>query len=140
MGEVSETMTKKKKKGRPSLLDLQKRSLKEQQQQQVHREENLNSINTRRNPVPEQGIAADDDEDERKQKKHKLLVGLDSHHQSRTLAPNSLSFNSIPYGVDSNENVDDPEASQKRRKINVAYPGSEETVIISSHKFCLSLK
>ncbi|XP_010477316.1 PREDICTED: bromodomain-containing protein 9-like [Camelina sativa] len=39
MGEVADTMTKKKKKGRPSLLDLQKRAIKQQQlqQQQQHR-------------------------------------------------------------------------------------------------------
>lgn len=36
MGEVADTMTKKKKKGRPSLLDLQKRAIKQQQLQQQH--------------------------------------------------------------------------------------------------------
>ncbi|KAI9073395.1 hypothetical protein K1719_044628 [Acacia pycnantha] len=86
MGEVSETMTKRKKKGRPSLLDLQKRTLKKQQQHQqqqlqlqnpklINSHSDLNRRPTRRNSVhaAEEGIA-DDDDDERKQKKHKLLV------------------------------------------------------------------
>ncbi|XP_027354384.1 uncharacterized protein LOC113864634 isoform X2 [Abrus precatorius] len=90
MGEVSETMTKRKKKGRPSLLDLQKRSLKKQQQK--HRQ-NPNLTNSYSN--------VDDDDDERKQKKHKLLVGLNSHLHHPTLSP----FNS------------DPDAAHKRRKI-----------------------
>ncbi|XP_061372797.1 uncharacterized protein LOC133315232 [Gastrolobium bilobum] len=103
MGEVSETMTKKKKKGRPSLLDLQKRSLKKQQQhhQQQQQQQNPNLINSYPHAVPQ-----DDDEDERKEKKHKLLVGLNSHLRHHpTLSP----FNSFPHG--------DPDATNKRPKI-----------------------
>ncbi|TKY75332.1 Bromodomain and PHD finger-containing protein 3 [Spatholobus suberectus] len=98
MGEVSETMTKRKKKGRPSLLDLQKRSLKKEQQKQ-QQQQNPNSHSN--NVVPH-----DDDDDERKEKKHKLLVGLNSHLRHPTLLPNSQPFNS------------DPEAAVKRRKID----------------------
>uniref|UniRef100_A0A0R0K2A6 Bromo domain-containing protein n=1 Tax=Glycine max TaxID=3847 RepID=A0A0R0K2A6_SOYBN len=86
MGEVSEsTMTKRKKKGRPSLLDLQKRSLKKEQQN--HHQQRHNSTNV---------VPHDDDEDERKEKKHKLLVGLNSHLHHPTLLPNSQPFNSDP--------------------------------------------
>lgn len=133
MGEVSETMTKKKKKGRPSLLDLQKRRLRKQQQLLL---QNPNLTNSNSNPSPrrnpllrlsQDGIVGDDDDDERKQKKHKLLVGLNSHHQYSTLSPS----NSAPYGADGNDDAQDPEAiTHKRRKINVARHGSDETVII----------
>ncbi|XP_019438109.1 PREDICTED: uncharacterized protein LOC109344002 isoform X2 [Lupinus angustifolius] len=64
MGDVSDATTKKKKKGRPSLLDLQKRSLKKQQNHNSH--SNLHHQN--------------DDDDERTQKKQKLLIRLNSHH------------------------------------------------------------
>ncbi|CAL0326957.1 unnamed protein product [Lupinus luteus] len=66
MGDVSDATTKKKKKGRPSLLDLQKRSLKKQQ---IH---SLNSHSTLHHQ--------NDDDDERTQKKQKLLIRLNSHH------------------------------------------------------------
>ncbi|KAI9113206.1 hypothetical protein K1719_015731 [Acacia pycnantha] len=135
MGEVSETMTKRKKKGRPSLLDLQKRTLKKQQQHQqqqlqlqnpklINSHSDLNRRPTRRNSVhaAEEGIA-DDDDDERKQKKHKLLVGLNSHHHHSTLSR----FSSDPYGTNWNEDDHDSEDPRKRRKINVTYHGSDET-------------
>ena len=127
-------MTKKKKKGRPSLLDLQKRAIKQQQlqQQQHHRNnhddprsgpQNPNSPNSgtrskRRNPNPN-GVSSsgspwikDDDEeddDERREKKHRLLHGLNSH--SHRHSPNSQSGGS-------DLNLDEtPEASFNRRKI-----------------------
>lgn len=103
MGEVSETMTKRKKKGRPSLLDLQKRSLKKQQQQHQNHSNSTNSHSNNKNNVV---AHHDDDEDERKEKKHKLLVGLNSHLHHPTLFPNSPPFNS------------DPHAALKRRKID----------------------
>lgn len=107
MGEVSEAaMTKRKKKGRPSLLDLQKRSLKKQQKQQQHRPPNPNSSNSNV-PPPQHDY---DDDDERKDKKRKLLVGLNSHlhhHHHPTLFPNSA----------------DPDANHKRRR------GSDETPV-----------
>ncbi|KAE9609469.1 hypothetical protein Lal_00020660 [Lupinus albus] len=69
MGDVSDATTtmKKKKKGRPSLLDLHKRSLKQQ-----HLNDN-NLYNSHSNPHH-------DDDDERTQKKQKLLIRLNSHN------------------------------------------------------------
>ncbi|KAG5030496.1 hypothetical protein JHK85_014478 [Glycine max] len=101
MGEVSEsTTTKRKKKGRPSLLDLQKRSLKKEQQNhhQQRQSNNSNSANSHnnKNKTNKNAVPHDDDEDERKEKKHKLLVGLNSHLQNPTLFPNSQPFNSDP--------------------------------------------
>lgn len=127
MGEVSETMTKRKKKGRPSLLDLQKRSLKKQKQQQ-QQPQNSNLTNSYSNAVHHD----DEDDDERREKKLKLLVGLNSHLQNQhsTLFPNSFPSNSIP---DS-----DPEIAHKRRKIDPNHHGSEQTVSISI-TFSLSL-
>lgn len=145
MGEISATMTKKKKKkGRPSLLDLQKRSLKQQQQQQNPNFENPNSLiashrrSTRRNPTLNEpdwinGDDDDDDDDERKQKKHKLLLGLNSqqntnsnHHYPFSSA-NSLGPNPS-FGSDGAN----PETAQKRRKISDACLGSDDMVIIDS--------
>ncbi|XVF35824.1 hypothetical protein REPUB_Repub19eG0004000 [Reevesia pubescens] len=147
-GEVAaETMTTtKKKKGRPSLLELQKRSLKQQQQQQqqqslqqktpnlVNPNSSINSNrrSTRRNlnldggsPVTDWNADGYDDEDERQQKKHKLLLGLNSsrNHQHSPIAstPNSAS-----YGSDSNAEGDNPEAFLKRRKITTLRPGSDQ--------------
>ncbi|MED6146666.1 hypothetical protein PIB30_036638 [Stylosanthes scabra] len=120
MGEVSETMTKKKKKGRPSLLDLQKRSLKKQQQQQQEQNQRHAVSRTNKN-----GTIVDDDDDERKQKKHKLLVGLNphlnqqNHHSTAALSPSNS--NSLPSG--------DPDdaATRKRRRIDASLQGSDET-------------
>ncbi|KAJ9186334.1 hypothetical protein P3X46_001917 [Hevea brasiliensis] len=139
MGEVAATMTKKKKKkGRPSLLDLQKRSLKQQQQQQNPNFKNPNSLiasnttshrrSTRRRPNLDEpdwinGDEDDDDEDERKEKKHKLLLGLNSqqnnsnnddnnnNHHYPISSANSLGPN--PSYVSDGAN---PEAALKRRK------------------------
>ncbi|KAF5455640.1 hypothetical protein F2P56_025192 [Juglans regia] len=136
MGEVSETtitMTtqhqkkRKKKKGRPSLLDLQKRSLKQQQQQQQQQIPNpINlsphpaRLSTRRNSYPDQPewVSGSGDDDERKEKKHKLLNGLNPHPHYPTLSQNSLSFSSNPYASDSNANVEDTEAAIKRRNFS----------------------
>ena len=147
-GELAaETMTRKKKKGRPSLLELQKRSLKEQQQQhQSLQQKTPNLINpnssissnrrsTRRipnlegdSPVPDWIFGGDDDDDERQQKKHKLLLGLNSsrNHQHYPIpsGPNSAS-----YGSDSNADGEDPEASAKRHKLTTLRPGSDQMVI-----------
>ncbi|XVF63526.1 hypothetical protein PTKIN_Ptkin09bG0093800 [Pterospermum kingtungense] len=149
-GEIAaETMPRKKKKGRPSLLELQKRSLKQQQQlqeqyQQSNQQKNPNLINpissinsttrsTRRNPnidgassLPD-SIAGGDDDDERQQKKHKLLLGLNSsrdhQHYPIPSAPNS-GF----YGSDSNADGEDSEAPLKRRhELTTLVPGSDET-------------
>ncbi|XP_010428696.1 PREDICTED: uncharacterized protein LOC104713302 isoform X2 [Camelina sativa] len=101
MGEVAaaadsnnNTMTKKKKKiGRPSLLDLQKRAIKQQQQQlllqrtkpDVKKEEeelrsgfrNPNSGGAARSN--RRNFNSGDEDDERRDKKHRLLHGLNSH-------------------------------------------------------------
>ncbi|KAF8090951.1 hypothetical protein N665_0461s0036 [Sinapis alba] len=140
MGEVADTMTKKKKKGRPSLLDLQKRAIKQQQlqqQQNNHHDDprsgskNPNSPNSgtrskRRNPNPN-GVSSSDspwikddgdeeDDDERREKKHRLLHGLNSH--SHRHSPNSQSGGS-------DLNLDEtPEASFNRRKIGGGGGGS----------------
>ncbi|XP_050212848.1 uncharacterized protein LOC126664488 [Mercurialis annua] len=82
--EAGEMATKKrKKKGRPSLLDLQKRSLKlQQQQQQIPDFKNPNSLNVsstvRSNRRIPNSLNDFDDDDERAQKKHKLLLGLNN--------------------------------------------------------------
>ncbi|KAF8113690.1 hypothetical protein N665_0046s0040 [Sinapis alba] len=102
MGEVAETVTKKKK-GRPSLLDLQKRAIKQQQLQNLHDDhrsapKNPNSLNSRirskrrnpnRNRVSSDDDGEEEDDDERREKKHRLLRGLNSH--SRRYSPNSKS-------------------------------------------------
>lgn len=158
MGEIAETMTKKrKKKGRPSLLDLQKRSLKQQQlqlqqQKQQQQQQNpnfknpnsLNSFNAYASPNrrstcrnsnydgPE-WIGGEDDEDERKEKKHKLLLGLNSqqhNHHYQISSPNSLGLNL--YGSDSNAGSGNPEAGTRRRKISAVRLGSDEMVIIDA--------
>ncbi|XP_022772555.1 uncharacterized protein LOC111315236 isoform X2 [Durio zibethinus] len=145
-GEIAaETMTrKKKKKGRPSLLELQKRSLKQQQQEQQSLQQktpnlinpnfsiNSNRRSTRRNPnldgvspLPDWIAGGDDDDDERRQKKHKLLLGLNSsrNHQHYPIpsAPDSAS-----YGSDSNADGDDREASLKHRKLTTLRSGSDQ--------------
>ncbi|KAM6560877.1 hypothetical protein CsatA_030116 [Cannabis sativa] len=114
------TMTKvdkKKKKGRPSLIDLQKRFIRQQQQQQREEELQRQIENPHSNPgsshwtsnidSPE-FIAADDDDDERKEKKHKLLLGLNS--------------NSDCYNLPLKSNVDDEEdfnVDSKKRRSNL---------------------
>ncbi|XP_020246075.1 bromodomain-containing protein 2-like isoform X2 [Asparagus officinalis] len=118
MGNKRQPVEKKrKKKGRPSLLDLQKRNLRLQKQQEEHqnpiaRNPNSNSSpnsnpnlkfatrrSTRRNPNPNHNPSDDDDDgDERKQKKLKLVVR-------------------IPNGSDLVESGSDSEGSRKRRKI-----------------------
>ncbi|XP_030552676.1 uncharacterized protein LOC115756846 [Rhodamnia argentea] len=98
MGKMVEK--KRKKKGRPSLLDLQKRNLKQQQEeQQTQRHKRDNSApslsrshdpaaprrSTRRNPIPDApspGKTDDDEEDDgefsgkRREKKLKLVLKL----------------------------------------------------------------
>ncbi|KAJ6921054.1 hypothetical protein NC651_014584 [Populus alba x Populus x berolinensis] len=143
MGEIADmadTTMKKKKKGRPSLLELKKRSLKQQQQQQESPNylENPNSLNsnpvlpnrrsTRRgsNSYAPEWIDGDDDEeddedDERKEKKHKLLRGLNSqknnNQNSNTLAPSNS---------DSNAGGGNHVEGIRRRKISAVLPGSDD--------------
>ncbi|KAK3006178.1 hypothetical protein RJ639_015714 [Escallonia herrerae] len=145
MGKVAATtaaapvgdMKKKKKKGRPSLLDLQKRAVEKQQQEEqerqrrerqrdvISRSPSLSSPahrSTRRDansgyPGPEL-TAGEDDDDERKEKKVKLVVRLpqsNQHYPTPLNPPRSSSANSLSCGSDSNENQ---EAAPKKRKIN----------------------
>lgn len=139
MGETSETTMqlqkkKQKKKGRPSLLDLQKRSLKQQKQQQDPNSFNLISIPTRRsirrNPFPDEPECFSGEDDERKKKKHKLLNGLDPHPYYPTLSPNSSTLDLNPDGSYSNANIEDTEAALNRRKISVFNHGSDAVVMI----------
>ncbi|KAJ0237490.1 Bromodomain-containing protein [Hirschfeldia incana] len=99
MGEEAETVTKKKKKGRPSFLDLQKRAIKQQQLQNLHHDDrsrsapkNPNSLSSgsrskRRNPNRNRVSSDDDgeeeDDNERREKKHRLVRGLNSHSRRR---------------------------------------------------------
>ncbi|KAJ6684607.1 BROMODOMAIN CONTAINING PROTEIN [Salix purpurea] len=144
MGEVADpTMKKKKKKGRPSLLELQKRSLKQQQLQQTTpiSLKNPNSPNSnpalpnrrssRRssNSYAPEWIDGDDDEDddeddERKEKKHKLLRGLNSQKNNNQNS-NSLSPSSFK-GSDSNAGGGNQEDGIRRRKISAVRLGSDD--------------
>ncbi|KAM1500470.1 hypothetical protein PS1_023432 [Malus domestica] len=116
----------KKKKGRPSLLDLQKRALLQQQQQDQC--PNPRRLSTRRNPTPldssppSNSLADADDDDERAKKKHKPLLGFNPN-STPTLSP----FNSGAYGSDSNAGGEDPEAALK---ISTVHHGSNHMVII----------
>ncbi|KAK2660900.1 hypothetical protein Ddye_007433 [Dipteronia dyeriana] len=112
---TTSTMTKKKKKkGRPSLLDLQKRSLKQQQNQQQQFQQlqqqqqnpsfnsgNPNRRSTRQNPdfvYDHDGEGGDeegdgDDGDERRQKKHRLLHGLNNSDNCQRRHVSNSGFN-----------------------------------------------
>ncbi|CAH2067571.1 unnamed protein product [Thlaspi arvense] len=95
MGEVADTLTKKKKKGRPSLIEVQKRALKHQQlllQQEIGepRKElrsgfkNPNSLyrsSRRRSNLNEafEESDGDDDDDKRRDKKRRMLHGFNSN-------------------------------------------------------------
>ncbi|WZZ69238.1 bromodomain-containing protein 9 [Brassica napus] len=97
MGEVADTLTKKrKKKGRPSLIEVQKRALKQQQLLQSKLDEskeevrsgfgNPNSAATRSNRRivnPSEEDEEEEDDDERRDKKKRLLHGLNSHDDRR---------------------------------------------------------
>lgn len=113
---------KRKKKGRPSLLDLQKRALKQQQllQRRNPNEENEEELrSSSRNPNfsnrsnRRRNSNSEDDDDERRDKKHRLLHGLNSH-EGRD------SSNSKSGGGDLDSDA------RNRRKID----GSDNTVVI----------
>ncbi|KAK6916821.1 Bromodomain [Dillenia turbinata] len=161
MGRIVEKKTKKKK-GRPSLLDLQKRTLKEQQQQQEllqkqkqkrkqkqklqipNPNSNPNPLrrSTRRNhnPVEINENATTDGDDElssasgkRREKKLKLVLKLPQNQQQSSDSANSGSRDT---------NIDDVDGSThpKKRKINAIGDGSshadtekEEKPILSSN-------
>ncbi|KAK6946540.1 Bromodomain [Dillenia turbinata] len=158
MGRIVEK--KKKKKGRPSLLDLQKRTLKEQQQQQEllqkqkqkqqlqkpnpNPNSNSNPLrrSTRRNPNPDEinENATTDGDDElscasgkRREKKLKLVLKLPQNQQHTSGSANSGS-------LDTNIDDEDGSTNPKKRKINAIGDGSsraetekEEKPILSSN-------
>ncbi|CAN0924263.1 Bromodomain and PHD finger-containing protein 3 [Linum grandiflorum] len=124
-------MTKKrKKKGRPSLLDLQKRAIKQELQQKQHTaknhhqtpllRQNPNSLNSsarrsaRRND--EDNEEEEEDDDERKEKKLKPLLGLNSRDSNPLIRSNSSASNS--HGSGSNADAANPDAADvKNRQI-----------------------
>lgn len=147
MGKVTEKNKKRKKKGRPSLLDLQKRSLRQQQKQQNHQQDRSttnpyskpNFINplasaqisypgrrSRRRRLNADTISSaqdsiDEEDDERTEKKVKLVVRLPSGNRP-------VSQNPLSCGSDSNADGETPEAARKKRKIDAIADGSGEGV------------
>ncbi|KAF8410647.1 hypothetical protein HHK36_003179 [Tetracentron sinense] len=143
---------RKKKKGRPSLLDLQKRNLR-QQDEQHQKQQNKRNFNpysnpnftnpiisnpnpnrriTRRNAnsdgisAASQTIEDNDDDDEngkQREKKLKLVLRLPLHEQQRS-SVNSPSLNSRSYDSDSNAEDENGETPHKRQKINAVGDGS----------------
>lgn len=107
---VPTEMKRKKKKGRPSLSDLNKRDNKTSISTPPRR-------STRRNPNSPPPDFIDDD-DERKEKKVKLVVRLPQHFQQNSSSANSLS----------DSDADDNEASVKRRKIDAVDLRSDDAV------------
>lgn len=157
MGEVADTMTKKKKKGRPSLLDLQKRAIKQQQLQQQHKNhdepvedhrsgsKNPNPLNQppnsgsrskRRNPNPN-GVSSDspwikddedgEEEDDDERREKKHRLLHGLNSHSHRHSPNSQSGGS---DLNLDEPSETPEASANRRKIGGGAPRSDYTVAI----------
>ncbi|OWM81175.1 hypothetical protein CDL15_Pgr007206 [Punica granatum] len=148
MGKGAETTAKKKKKGRPSLLDIQKRILKQQRLQETltgspnsHHQPpdatpNPSRRSTRRNSISDglypssewvSGAEEDDDDDERIRKKRKPLFGLDSP------GPNSLADSPFaglgPCGSDSNPRSGNHDADAGSGKPSVGSEYSGEKVL-----------
>ncbi|KAM1233979.1 hypothetical protein TB2_003523 [Malus domestica] len=152
MGKVVER--KKKKKGRPSLLDLQKRTLREQQEQLQHQHQKRkpNSAphsnpnyrtaptesshaslrrSTRRNPNPD-GNSNDEDEDEDEdddvsagnRREKKLKLVLKLPFSNQKQSANSASRNSPSVGSESNADDDGKDRTDRKRKINAIGYGS----------------
>ncbi|PSS31185.1 Bromodomain-containing protein [Actinidia chinensis var. chinensis] len=108
MGKVAAAEMKRKKKGRPSLSDIQKRNL--QQQQTLI--SNRSKPNLDRTSPAQDSISGDDEDDERRQKKVKLVVRL---------PPSNHHFNSASNGSDTNAHAD-------KSKIDSAGDGSDDQV------------
>jgi hypothetical protein len=87
---------KRRKKGRPSLLDIQKRTLRLQKLQQEEEEESKacqqqqRRPSTRRNPAPDDDDDSGDDDDRRRDKKLRLVVGLHDGSASKVPSPPTL--------------------------------------------------
>ncbi|CAI9301879.1 unnamed protein product [Lactuca saligna] len=119
MVKVGGATTAKKKKGRPSLLDLKNRVLKKEE---LQNQQKLQWISTRRNPNSTAAASGyyvsanedeyyDDDDDERREKKVKLVVRLPQSNQLQQQQASSdlirySSFNSASYFSDLNDDVD----------------------------------
>ncbi|KAK8678313.1 hypothetical protein V6N13_143817 [Hibiscus sabdariffa] len=139
-GEIAAEATtrKRKKKGRPSLLELHKRSLKQLQepQQKTPNLDNPNSSSnsTRRSTLRHLNLNGgspvsggdDDDGDNRQQKKQKLLLGFNSSRGHQHYPIPSVE-NSASHGSDSNADADESYASLKHRKFTTVKPGSDHT-------------
>lgn len=135
MGKIVE---RRKKKGRPSLLDLQKRTLKEQEQQHQQQKRNHDSArhstpnhttlpaaspiplrrSTRRNPKTHD----DDEEDEelsgkRREKKLNLVLRLPTKKSSLNSGASPDSYSSDSNAEEENES-NAASNSIKKRKIN----------------------
>ncbi|KAA8546181.1 hypothetical protein F0562_020925 [Nyssa sinensis] len=150
MGKV---VDRKKKKGRPSLLDLQKRSLEDQQEQQQQRQQHQhkkrnpnpsfrtspitqNSVrrSTRRNPNPDDisqvsdnnDTAGEDDDDELNGKRREKKLKLVLKLPSQRSPLNSTSLKSGSYNSDSNAEDDVVTTNHKKRKINAIGEGSRQ--------------
>ncbi|OIS97242.1 PREDICTED: uncharacterized protein LOC109234525 [Nicotiana attenuata] len=113
---VPTEMKRKKKKGRPSLSDLNKRDNKTSISTPPRR-------STRRNPNSPPPDFIDDD-DERKEKKVKLVVRLPQHFQQNSSSANSLS----------DSDADDNETSVKRQKIDAVDLRSDDAVADQGEK------
>lgn len=109
-------MKRKKKKGRPSLSDLNERDNSTPPRRSTRQNPNPNS----NSPPPDF-----DDDDERKEKKVKLVVRLPQSNQQE-----SSSGNSLP-----DSGGDNHEASVKRRKIDSVDPRSDDAVADQVLKF-----
>lgn len=136
MGEVADTLTKKKKKGRPSFIEVQKRALKQQQLLQQKKDapkeelrsgfKNPNSgsrsnqrrknprSNSRKYYPNEASDEEDDDDDKKRRKNQRLLHGFNSNDRLR-------SSNVKSNGCDFDDN-----ASIRRRIIGAT--GSDDKV------------
>lgn len=117
--EISPEITaRKKKKGRPSFADLQKRNQSKQDQKPLSLSSSPNSNRrSRRNASPE---LADDDDDERKEKKVKLVVRLPQsnyQHQNEQHFEN-LARSTSSFSEDEEDDGENLEAAVKKRKIN----------------------
>ncbi|XP_042985577.1 uncharacterized protein LOC122314219 isoform X1 [Carya illinoinensis] len=143
--EMGKIVERKKKKGRPSLLDLQKRTLKEQEQQHQLQKRNHDSArhstpnhstlpaasptplrrSTRRNPNTQDDD--DDEEDElagkRREKKLKLVLRLPSQNSplNSGASPDLCGSDSKAEEVNENNAASN---SNKKRKINAIGNGS----------------
>ncbi|XVF01626.1 hypothetical protein REPUB_Repub04eG0104600 [Reevesia pubescens] len=148
MGKKIVEKEKKRKKGRPSLLDLQKRNLKEQQQQQNQQKSKRNVSapqitpnydsatatpirrSTRRNPNHSPADNDDEDNEEEEEEEEEELTGKKRREKKLKLVlklPSSQQkspVNSESRGSDSNIEESKAGSSLKKRKINSIGDGS----------------